>query len=411
MTLSKKQELAFSYCFDESVKKLFITGEGGTGKSEIIKLLVSKLSSTQYILLAPTQSAALNINGKTIHSFFKIKPIINLDVEKEEDVLSFDMDDLDTDITNGKIVIIDEVSMLGESMLKGILSRISPKKLILFGDPKQLKPIKDKVVDWSRFCDKTILLDHNFRVQDETTRKIISIFRQKNILIPETKIVEELEQLEYHDKTIYIAHTNYQLSRMQKYFLGYEHAKIGDIVLTFGGCDDSIKRRVKDKSIPYFTNNDLMRIISKPSVLDKDLWECNVSREDQVPISVNEYNKIPKVIVGDYGKYKKILKARFSKAQQFQKILKKKYKTDNTGVMKKKATKDEKEKLRLLWIDYFNLKNAPYARHQQFRTTYKSQGKSFENVVIDWGDLPSKDHKEVALGRAQKNITIILDEL
>jgi len=409
MNLNKEQQKALELCFDPIVSKLFITGEGGTGKSEIIKILTSKLNN--YILLAPTQSAALNIGGQTIHSFFKVRPVINLDVEKEEDVLSFDMEDIEADSVDDKIVVIDEVSMLGNTMLKGILSRISPNKLILFGDPKQLKPIKDKAVDWSAFCDRTVLLTHNFRVQNELSRRIISNFRKHGVLIDETNLVSSLDELKYDEDTVYIAHTNYQLSKMQKHFLGYSHGDVGDIVLTFGGCDDSITREYKDKQVPFFTNNDLMIITSTPNKFDDGLWECNVVRMDGIPILVNRFNKTPKVIVGDYGRYKKILKARFSKAQQFQNELKKKYKTKETSIMKKKAKKEELNELRLLWIDYFNLKNAPYARHHQFRTTYKSQGKSFENVVIDWEDLPSKDHKEVALGRAMNNITVILDEL
>jgi ATP-dependent exoDNAse (exonuclease V) alpha subunit len=55
------------------------------------------------------------------------------------------------------------------------------------------------------------------------------------------------------------------------------------------------------------------------------------------------------------------------------------------------------------------LKNSPYARHHQFRTTYKSQGQSFDNVVIDWDDLPGKDHKYVAISRAKNSCTLITD--
>ena len=51
---------------------LFVTGNAGTGKSTLIRWLVSKLDSCAVV--APTAIAAVNINGETIHSFFGLPP-------------------------------------------------------------------------------------------------------------------------------------------------------------------------------------------------------------------------------------------------------------------------------------------------------------------------------------------------
>lgn len=418
MKLSKEQNRALQLALRPEINSLFVTGQGGTGKSEIIKILCEQLNPKDYILLAPTQSAALKIGGKTIHSFFKVKPTINLNVEKEADVISFCLDEIDTESADGKIVIIDEASMLGESMLTGILSRIKPKKLILFGDPTQLKPIKDNTVDWSDFCDETIYLTHNFRVQNEELRGIIETFRDEGHVIMDADTVSDISDLNYCPKTIYMAHTNETLSAMQKHFLGYSNAKINDTLLTFGACDDTIQKIIKvaGKQIvtSYFGNNDLVVVKSVPRLIDKGLWSCDVVIEKDYidgtdSIQVNQYNKTPRVIVGDYNVYKRILQRRFKAAQNKQKELFKKYKVDKSAILKKRMTMAESEDLRLKWIEYFNLKNSPYARHHQFRTTYKAQGQSFDSVVIDWYDLPSKDHKYVAMSRAQNNLTLIMD--
>lgn len=413
MELHKDQIAALSAALDDRVKSLFITGAGGTGKSEIIKLLVQKLNPLDYVLLAPTQSAALKIGGKTIHSFFKIRPTINIHVDKEEDVISFCLDEIDTENADGKIVIIDEASMLGESMLRGILSRIEPRRLILFGDPIQLNPVKDNPVDWSLFCDETVTLTKNYRVQDESLDKIITHFRDTGKLLNHVDRVGDISELQFDSDTIYIAHTNEALSDMQNELLGYSHAKIGDTVLTFGACDETIKRRTMSghRSVVtnYFNNNDLVKIVSVPRMIDDKLWSCEVERVDGETIYLNEYNKIPTVIVGDYSVYKKTLEKRFKTAQKMQKDMQTKYKVDKTPILKRKMTESEKEELRLKWINYFQLKNSPYARHHQFRTTYKSQGGSFNKVVIDWYDLPSKDHKYVAISRAMNNLTLIID--
>lgn len=413
MELHEKQIEALEAALSPFYNSVFITGQGGTGKSEIIKQLTDRLSLNDYVLLAPTQSAALKIGGKTIHSFFKIRPTINIHVDKEEDVVSFCLDEIDTENVDGKIVIIDEASMLGETMLKGILERITPSKLILFGDSEQLDPIKDNPINWSEFCDITIELTKNFRVQDQKLDDIISHYRNTGKLLKDVDNISDLKELSYDPNTIYIAHTNESLSNMQNHLLGYAHAKIGDTVLTFGGCDETIKRRTisggRSVLTNYFNNNDLVNIISVPRMIDDKLWMCDVERTDGEKIHINEYNKTPSVVVGDYSVYKKTLQKRFKAAQNLQKQMSKKYKVDKSSLLKRKMTMKESEDLRLKWIQYFQLKNSPYARHHQFRTTYKAQGQSFEKIVIDWYDLPGKDHKYVALSRAMNELILILD--
>ena len=55
----------------EGKKNLFITGKAGTGKSTLLDYFCSQLNKKP-VVLAPTGSAALNIKGLTIHSFFKL---------------------------------------------------------------------------------------------------------------------------------------------------------------------------------------------------------------------------------------------------------------------------------------------------------------------------------------------------
>ena len=55
----------------KSNKSFFITGLAGTGKSQLIRNIKSELDQQKktYICLAPTNLAALNIDGGTIHKF------------------------------------------------------------------------------------------------------------------------------------------------------------------------------------------------------------------------------------------------------------------------------------------------------------------------------------------------------
>ena len=93
----------------------FITGAAGTGKSYLIKLLREKNAELErpndIEVLSPTASAALNVDGRTVHSFFKLPHItFHKDGTWLEDYLSryggrLDFSDID-------ILIIDEASMI-----------------------------------------------------------------------------------------------------------------------------------------------------------------------------------------------------------------------------------------------------------------------------------------------------------
>ena len=52
---------------------VFITGKAGTGKSTLLELFRS-ITTKRIAVLAPTGVAALNVGGQTIHSFFWFKP-------------------------------------------------------------------------------------------------------------------------------------------------------------------------------------------------------------------------------------------------------------------------------------------------------------------------------------------------
>jgi ATP-dependent DNA helicase PIF1 len=57
-------------------ENIFLTGKAGTGKSYVVKKLITilKEQGKKVIALAPTGIAANNIKGQTIHSFFSLPP-------------------------------------------------------------------------------------------------------------------------------------------------------------------------------------------------------------------------------------------------------------------------------------------------------------------------------------------------
>lgn len=124
---------------------VFITGKAGTGKTTFLKHYVSQCSK-KFVILAPTGVAALNAGGETIHSFFKFKTDVTLAkiVKKKLNKQSI--------YKNVDTIIIDEVSMLRCDLLDCIdkflrLNGKIPKlpfggvQIVFVGDLHQLPPV------------------------------------------------------------------------------------------------------------------------------------------------------------------------------------------------------------------------------------------------------------------------------
>ena len=133
-------------CMKEG-KNLFITGKAGTGKSTLLKYFCSEEKDPP-VVLAPTGVAALNVNGLTIHSFFNFH--LNL---TPENIKSKKSAPKNAEIYKKlKVLIIDEISMVRADLLDCVdifLSRWGPVKrkpfggvqMVFIGDLYQLPPI------------------------------------------------------------------------------------------------------------------------------------------------------------------------------------------------------------------------------------------------------------------------------
>lgn len=124
-------------------RSLFITGKAGTGKSTLLQLFRST-TRKKTVVLAPTGVAALNVQGQTIHSFFGFpgKPLDRRDIKKRFNRKLYQ---------RIEVLVIDEISMVRADMLDNIdyflrINRESPLpfgglQVIFFGDLFQLPPV------------------------------------------------------------------------------------------------------------------------------------------------------------------------------------------------------------------------------------------------------------------------------
>jgi ATP-dependent DNA helicase PIF1 len=125
---------------------IFITGKAGSGKSTLLKYF-KRNTGKNVAVLAPTGIAAVNVGGQTIHSFFRFPPRL---IQKENIRKRYNNEiihKLDT-------IIIDEISMVRADIMDGIdyalrINRNQMKlpfggvQMIFFGDLFQLSPVVD----------------------------------------------------------------------------------------------------------------------------------------------------------------------------------------------------------------------------------------------------------------------------
>ena len=125
----------------ENGKNIIITGGGGVGKSYMIKILNEKY---KIINTASSGTAAININGVTIHNLLRI-------FQNEKMLLKYDKSDIKYHLKNNNLetydfICIDEISMIDGCIFDNIIVRNkfinryrnSDIKLIIVGDCMQL---------------------------------------------------------------------------------------------------------------------------------------------------------------------------------------------------------------------------------------------------------------------------------
>ena len=132
---------------ENSEQHIFVTGKAGTGKSTLLQYFRTT-TKKRLAVLAPTGVAALNVQGQTIHSFFKFRPDSTPESVGKSKPAAAQIKlykNLDT-------IMIDEVSMLRADLLDCIdmfLRKFGPKpgyifggiQMIFFGDLYQLPPV------------------------------------------------------------------------------------------------------------------------------------------------------------------------------------------------------------------------------------------------------------------------------
>ncbi|MCQ2229579.1 MAG: AAA family ATPase [Bacteroidales bacterium] len=176
---------------------VYMTGRAGTGKSTFLRYIVKHIKK-KTVVLAPTGIAAVNAGGVTIHSFFKVPlhPFALDDVNftiparlKERQKYNKEKIKLLQEV---ELIVIDEVSMVRADLLDfvDLILRtytnrrnvpFGGKQLLLVGDAFQLEPVV-KREDWDilrRFYTSPYFFDAQvFKHIDLVQIELQKVYRQ-----------------------------------------------------------------------------------------------------------------------------------------------------------------------------------------------------------------------------------------
>jgi ATP-dependent exoDNAse (exonuclease V) alpha subunit len=144
--LSQEQQNLFDY-IEQSENNIFVTGRAGTGKSTLLSYLVEN-TQKNVAVCAPTGVAALNVGGVTIHSLFGFP----FGILGEHDIARHLNRRTREVLAALDVLVIDEVSMVNADLMDAISKSMGIARgrrkipfggaqIVMFGDPYQLSPV------------------------------------------------------------------------------------------------------------------------------------------------------------------------------------------------------------------------------------------------------------------------------
>ena len=240
-------------CFTDS--HIFLTGKAGTGKTTFLKNLPQK-TYKRMVVVAPTGVAAINAGGQTIHSFFQLPfgPQIPENEQRKDfnaKSLAFRYQKLNKKkinlIRSLDLLIIDEISMVRADVLDAIdavLRHVRRSKkpfggmqILMIGDVHQLAPVAN-TEEWnllsryyetpyffgSQVLKKTpyvcVELEHIYRQHDEDFIALLNKVRDNRMDSDSIRLLNTRFKPNFiaHDNEGYITLTthNYQADEINK---------------------------------------------------------------------------------------------------------------------------------------------------------------------------------------------------
>ena len=274
-------------------KSVFITGQGGTGKTILLGLLKEKLTelgSTVHVT-ATTGMAATLIGGTTIHRWAGV----GLAKESASELLKRMRHDTRERWRNTDVLIIDEISMMDPDLfakydeiakhLRGDHGRVfGGIQLITSGDFLQLPPVKPEGALsflfqhplWETGVEKVFLFKHVYRTTDVLFTDVLSRVRtadhtQEDVEILKTRLHVDLSEA----RALGILPTRMYSHRAD--VDGYNATKLAELTGQERVCQASV--RVTRRKVPGMSHSANNRYLLRHERAEKQAENaCPVAR-------------------------------------------------------------------------------------------------------------------------------------
>ncbi|MTI24638.1 AAA family ATPase [Fulvivirga kasyanovii] len=360
---------------ENSDKSTFITGKAGTGKSTLLKYFRLNTKKNA-VVLAPTGIAALQVNGQTIHSFFEFPPELlqeNRIQKNHRKIPLFQKID---------ILIIDEISMVRSDMMDAIdyslrLHRsfkapFGGVQMVFFGDMYQLPPVvtgdlKQYFAD--NFESEYFFGAQVFRKFKFNVIELQKIFRQKDQFFID--MLNNIREGKILDTDMLALN-----KRLVPDFLASKDDLFITLASTNAIADNENQRRLNFITKPTFTYNADITGNFESKSLPTDQF-LNLKVDAQVMLLKNDPDK--RWVNGSIGK---VIKLEDDSIQV--EVNRSKYDLE-VATWENIEYKYDQEEKKIVPIVKGSFTQYPLKLAWAV-TIHKSQGRTFEQVVIDLGN-------------------------